>query len=183
LLKTLPPAKVTRAAVARHAGVDPNLIRYYFKDRDSLLLAVLEQVIEERSLAAARETQGSAADNLRAHIRAFFAFNATYPFFHRLLVEEIATLKSTRARQAFHKLNQVACGRYAELLKNGSKDKTLRKGDAALLHIAVIGMSEFYLGSRVLLEDVFGKGTTPSDYAERYGDMIADLVVDGLRQR
>jgi AcrR family transcriptional regulator len=36
---------VTRAALARHAGVDPNLIRYYFEDRDSLLLAVIEEIM------------------------------------------------------------------------------------------------------------------------------------------
>src|SRR5450432_3263821 len=33
MLTRIPPGDVTRAAVARHAGVDPALIRYYFKNR------------------------------------------------------------------------------------------------------------------------------------------------------
>ena len=36
LLRTTPPARITRAAIARFAGVDPGLIRYYFGDRDGL---------------------------------------------------------------------------------------------------------------------------------------------------
>src|SRR4051812_40195136 len=41
LMKTIKPASITRDAVARHAGVDPALIRYYFGDRAALFREVI----------------------------------------------------------------------------------------------------------------------------------------------
>ena len=183
LLEELPPSKVTRAAVARRAGVDPNLIRYYFKDRDSLILAVVDQIITEHGEASATEPAGNAGEQLRAHIRNFVQFNTDYPFFQRLVWEEIATWKSARARQLFHRLHQSSIGLYAGIFKEGARDKSLRHIDPALLHIALIGVSEFFANSRMLLDEAFGKATSPADLSKRFADMIAQLVVDGARTR
>lgn len=183
LLKELPAAKVTRAAVARRAKVDPNLIRYYFRNRDSLLKAVLDQIISERMQTLHRLEPGSPNERLQALIRSSFEWNATYPFFHRLLVDEVRTWKSARARQTLYKLNQSAIHAYAEVLKDGAKDHSLRRVDPALLHIAVIGMCEFFGSSRFLLEDAFGKNSRPDEFAARYSDLIVGLVAGALTTR
>jgi AcrR family transcriptional regulator len=185
LLEVLPPGKVTRAAVARHAKVDPNLIRYYFQDRDSLLLAVIDQIVAERRHPDIVEEQqrGPAPERLRKRVRGFLEFNATYPFFHRLMLDEVVHWKSARARQTVHGLNTGAIAEYADILKAGAKERSLRRVDPVLLHLAIIGMSEFFLNSRPLLEDALGKGATPADFAQRYADMIVELVTDGVRTR
>lgn len=184
LLEKLPPAQVTRAALARQAGVDPNLIRYYFKDRDSLLLSVVDEIIEEETRLAERfATTGTPAERLRAQIRAFVDFHQRHPYFHRLLIEEIATWKSQRARQSFHRLNQHAIGLYASIFKQGAKDKSLRQLDPVLVHVALIGMCEFFMSSKVVLEDAYGKGATPSACVKRYADTVAQLVLEGVLQR
>jgi len=183
LLKRLPPAKVTRAEVAREANVDPSLIRYYFSDRESLLLAVLHRVTSDRFYDTPRTNGGTAADRLRELVRGFLSFNASYPFVHRLLIEEFAPSSSSAAREAFHSLNQDAIAAYGEIVKEGVKDGSLRRVDPVLLHIAVIGLCEFFLGSRVLLEDALGKSVTPASLTKRYADFITGLVVDGVGGR
>src|SRR5512139_3953215 len=45
LIKEYPPARVTISLIAREAGVDPALVRYYFGDRANLLLAVAESML------------------------------------------------------------------------------------------------------------------------------------------
>src|SRR4051812_37632865 len=45
LVKEHPPARVTISLIAREAGVDPALVRYYFGDRSNLLLAVAESML------------------------------------------------------------------------------------------------------------------------------------------
>jgi AcrR family transcriptional regulator len=184
LLETLPPAKVTRAAVARQAGVDPNLIRYYFTDRDSLLLSVAEQVVEEQMAdESERVTTGTPTERLRSYVRWFVEFNTRHPYFHRLLNEEIALWKTARSRQLFQRLNQEAIGVFKAIVEDGVKDQSLAAVDPTFLHIALVGMTEFFLGSRVVLEDSFGKGTLPVDYAERYADTMVQMIVDGVRER
>src|SRR5262245_5780132 len=44
LMKTKPPAQITRLDIARVAGVDPGLIRYYFGDKSELIVAATLQV-------------------------------------------------------------------------------------------------------------------------------------------
>ena len=73
LLKSHPPSAVTRALVARHSNVDPSLIRYYFRDRDSLMVAAAESIVARfRSIVAAAyaRTDNSARDMLMARIGA-----------------------------------------------------------------------------------------------------------------
>ncbi|MET0339824.1 MAG: TetR/AcrR family transcriptional regulator [Polyangiales bacterium] len=183
LLEELPPAKVTRAAVARHAGVDPSLIRYYFKDRASLLLAVFEWVIAKHDGARASKPAASAADCLRDYVRGFFQFHAENPFFHRLLLEEIAVSELPSARKAFHRINHAALGQLGKVFAAGSKDGTLRGVDPVLMHIVVIGLCEFFFSSRVLLEDALGKNAAPEQLADRYADLITNMVLDGLARR
>jgi TetR/AcrR family transcriptional regulator len=184
LLEKLPPAQVTRAALARHAGVDPNLIRYYFKDRDSLLLAVVDEIVsEEAKLSARFSSGGSPVERLRAQIRHLVDFHQRHPYFHRLLIEEIATWKSQRARQLFHRLNQMTLKMYQTIFREGVRGKSLRQLDPVFVHIAVVGMCEFFMSSKVLLEDAFGKGAAPSDYAKRYADTVVQFLIDGARVR
>src|SRR5579863_9430081 len=47
MLMMMPPNKITRAEVARHMNVDPSLIRYYFRDRSTLLLAAVARLSAE----------------------------------------------------------------------------------------------------------------------------------------
>lgn len=180
LLAKLPPAQVTRAALARHAGVDPNLIRYYFKDRDSLLLSVIEEIMNEESERVA--AVGGPVERLRAQVRQLVDFHQRHPYFHRLLVEEIANLKSQRARQLMQRLNQMTVKLYGAIFREGAKDKSLRALDPVLVHIAVVGACEFFMSSKLLLEDAFGKGAAPADHAGRFADTVVQVLVDGARQ-
>src|SRR5262245_45071444 len=47
LLKEKPPTQITGLEIARAAGVDPALIRYYFKDRSTLFVAAAMQALSE----------------------------------------------------------------------------------------------------------------------------------------
>src|SRR6187549_2317650 len=45
LLEKLPPHQVPNVLIARKAGVDPKLVRYYFGNRTELVLAVIEYIL------------------------------------------------------------------------------------------------------------------------------------------
>src|SRR5687767_9464219 len=47
LMDEAPPHLATISSIARKAGVDPALVRYYFKNREQLLLAVIENILED----------------------------------------------------------------------------------------------------------------------------------------
>src|SRR6187549_2798373 len=53
LIEVLPPSRVTISLIAREAGVDPALVRYYFGDRSNLLFAVAESMLDDSRRSAA----------------------------------------------------------------------------------------------------------------------------------
>jgi AcrR family transcriptional regulator len=189
LLQRLPPAKVTRAEVARHAGVDPALIRYYFRDRESLLLAVGQQIVGEH-LQRVRTRDRHGARALARADPGLLHRQCRFAFFHRVLIEEIARAASKPARAAFYELDQFAIGRYAEILRDGEREhgprpptraESLRAVDPALLHIAVGGM----LSSswRRACCSRTHSASRPSPRVTPSAELIADLVIDGIQCR
>ena len=59
LMKVMPPGQITRLDIARAAGVDPALIRYYFGDKSKLIVAaVLDAGAELRDRQRANFAKG-----------------------------------------------------------------------------------------------------------------------------
>lgn len=183
LLQGLPPDKVTRAEVARYTGVDPSLIRYYFNDRASLLVAAAEKLMSEFAAnldIAVRESDNSPRSLLRARVGALFDLIVTHPHFHRLLVEEIAPSNASAAKQMMQEMTQRSVGGYEAILTAGAKDGSLRRVNAAQLLLAVIGMCEFFISGMPILKLATGGKLAEKEAARSYRDFVCDLLLNGL---
>src|SRR6187549_1217200 len=93
LIKDLPPARVTVSLIAREAGVDPALVRYYFGDRSNLLMAVAESMLADSSRSELDPLEPLAA--MEQIIRRTAHFTSSTKHIHRLMVDELAAAKST----------------------------------------------------------------------------------------
>jgi TetR/AcrR family transcriptional regulator len=184
LLTQLPPNRITRAQVARHMGVDPSLIRYYFRDRSMLLLAAVEKLTEEFSRILEQELQqaGTGPQNaLRARIAALLKFEVTYPFFHRLLIDEFLQLNSPAANRFLQQLTSNAVAGYGAILEAGRSAGIFRRADPAFLFLVVVGMCEFFVNGMPVLRLALGKNFDERGASSRYRDFICELVLEGLR--
>ena len=131
LVQSLPPGRVTLSRIAREAGVDPALIRYYFGDRTKLLLAVVEQLVADAPEEAAGNTDPPAV--IERRIRHTARFTRSTKHVHRLMVDELADSKSPQTRQLQGEMNRRAVQGYTELM-DSDRGKTLRKVDPLFLH-------------------------------------------------
>ena len=75
LLDKLPPHKATNSSIARSAGVDPALVRYYFGSREELLLAVIEDILATWKFTHPPPAEGPAA-KLAGFVRDMTGFRA-----------------------------------------------------------------------------------------------------------
>jgi AcrR family transcriptional regulator len=186
LLSQLPPNRITRAEVARRMGVDPSLIRYYFRDRSTLLLAAVERLtaefcrIRDRELAqAGNEPEGK----LRARIAALLQFEIAYPFFHRLLIDEFVHMKSPAVVRYLHELTTRSLDAYSAMLDSGFDARVFRRSDSTFLFLAVIGMCEFFVKATSILRIAAGKNVDQRSLSVRYRDFVCDLLLNGLKLR
>jgi TetR/AcrR family transcriptional regulator len=186
LLTQLPPNRNTRAEVARRMGVDPSLIRYYFRDRSMLLLAAMEKLTAEFSRMLEQELAQAAAGpegQLRARISALQKFEVSYPFFHRLLIDEFLNLNSPAAARFLQQLTSQALAGYGAILDAGSKQGLFRRTDSAFVFLAAIGMCEFFVNGMPILRLALGTGLDERGLSARYREFICDLLLEGLKVR
>lgn len=184
LLIKLPPAKVTRAEVARHAGVDPALIRYYFHNRESLLLAVLKHTLEDRiEEVSSLSFDMPVEDRLRHLVSSTFHFGLAHPFLYRLLMEEIAVGDSCQAREMFRSVSQRGVALYAAIVDDGVRQGVFRPVTPVLLHIALIGLSEFFVRASPMIELGTGGPADLEALADEYAQLIGDMFVNALSVR
>jgi TetR/AcrR family transcriptional regulator len=187
LLKTSPASVITPVAVARAIGVHPSLIRYYFKNRASLLVAVAERVTEQfarqMEAAASDDTDNSPRARLCARIGTLIDLNATYPFFHQLIVSEIAPSDDPAAKAMIAKFTNRGQGAYGNILRAGLADGSFRGMDPGLLYVVVIGMAEFFVAARRQLEIAQGGEIEEAELRAVYKAFVCDLVLNGVVAR
>jgi len=180
LLRTIPPARVTISRIAQEAGVDPALVRYYFGDRTRLLMAVADRVTSKATHTAPRTLPPEAA--LVEHIRKTLALVRTAPFMHRLIIEELTDSGTDVTRARTRDMNRDLVAFYDELLK-ADGGETLRSVDPLLLHLVILGASDFFVSADPLVTPLLEPGTDKEAFTARFNAFLVDLLLNGLKPR
>jgi TetR/AcrR family transcriptional regulator len=180
LLEKLPPHQVPTVLIARKAGVDPALVRYYFRNRDELLFAVIEHIIGNW---AAKHPLPDAppAEKLSAHIANMFDFSCRMRSMQRLMIDACEA-KSPAVRARVRELNAGALRAYGQFfpLEGNKAESSL---DPLFIYVAVIGMCEFFAAAQAMILPLAPKELDATELAQRYETFISKLVLDGLRSR
>jgi TetR/AcrR family transcriptional regulator len=181
LLEKLPPHEVPNVLIARKAGVDPALVRYYFPNREVLLFAVIEHILATWE-ATHPAPDAPPAEKLSAHVADMFDFSCRVRSMQRLMVEECAEAKSPAVRARVRELNSGAVRKYARFLHlEGPEGES--SPDPLFAHIAVIGLCEFFAAAQSMILPLAPKHLNAAELAHQYELFIRKLVLDGLRSR
>lgn len=181
LMKSMPPGQITRLDIARAAGVDPALIRYYFGDKSALLVAaVLQAGSELRERQARGYAEGtSARDKIRRRI--FILLETLYqdPSLHHLIIERIIHSKSKPARRLRDDLVYRTCDELAAVIEEGVAAGEFRRVDHRHLFLATVGACSFPMAERPLFAELMGGRTSEADL-HAYAEFVSDMILDGL---
>jgi AcrR family transcriptional regulator len=187
LLKTTQPANITRALLARETGVDPSLIRYYFRNRAALLAAAAMQITEyyaEMLEKASQRSDGSAVSRLRERVRTLINLLAEYPYFDRLITEEIMPSEEPEAREMFRAVTERGTLSYDAILSQGIEQGICDPGiDRTMLFTAVIGMADFYSRGLNVIREANGAGRPEKEIREQYTEFVCDMILNGIVKR
>jgi len=101
LLQTVAPAKLTAGQVAKAAGADRALIRYYFGSMPNLLAEVAAQLSRGlvTSLAEASNGNDGALARLSRRIHEFVRYELANPALHPLYAQQILSGKAPGAKK------------------------------------------------------------------------------------
>jgi TetR/AcrR family transcriptional regulator len=185
LLTERPPSDITRASLARHANVDPGLIRYYFSNRDSLMRTAAQSLTEKLQVRAKMVTPNldvSPEEQICARARALLEFKLDNPFYHRLMMEEMARSGSSESVELFDEVASSAIARYQSYIERGVNEGSLKDVNPTFLYMAIIGLCDFFVtASPSILKDL--DQNDRSKVNQQYADFVCDLLINGLRAR
>ncbi len=181
LLKQKAPSELSRVNIAAYCGVDPGLIRYYFGTTDGLLTEVATQIVEEMHahINKAIATGRSSEQRMRSRVRVSLDMHEQNPHLNELIIQKILGGTRAGARRARSEMIEGSIATLTALIDEGVKQGDFRKVDPRLLHIALVGMSEFFFTGRPVVQELFGR-PPDSDLIEEYGKFVADLILGGI---
>jgi hypothetical protein len=92
-------------------------------------------------------------------------------------------MRTPAARKVLQQLTERGLTAYSKILEAGAQRGQLRAVDPLFLFIAIIGMSQFFVGSGPIQQLVQPRDAGSSDLAEQFRQFMCDLLINGLRPR
>jgi TetR/AcrR family transcriptional regulator len=175
-------------AIARAAKVNKALLYYYFKDKEALYGAVLDQVFGGliASVGEVLSCDLPPREKILAYAGAHFDYVASHPMYPRIVQGEMMGAgrgRTNHLERIAKKYFQPLFRRLAEVLKTGQASGEFRPVDPLHFVPSMIAVIVFYFTSAPVMRVMTGKDPlTPERVAVRRRAVL-DLISAALFQR
>ena len=182
LLSRRSDLNVSFAEIAKHSGLNAALIKYYFKNKEGLLLALLERDARRHmeGLAHLIEMDLSAQQKLSLHISAIFNAYFSSPYLNRLIhfmVEHAEPALGARVTQIFVKPLHAA---YKSIIDQGVREGTFRRVDPGLLYFSLNGACDHIFVTRQAVEALTGHKKVNKKLMNAHREHVTDIFLCGI---
>jgi AcrR family transcriptional regulator len=160
-------------AIAREARVNKALLYYYFKDKETLYGAVLDDAFSGLKTAVFRVLDSDLAprEKIMAYVGAYFDFVASNQIYPRLMQREMMRARegaSPHIDKMIKAYIQPIFGRVSELMRKGIADGEFRPVNPVHFVPSMVALIVFYFSNAPMMQKIAGfNPLTPERIAER----------------
>lgn len=164
--------------IAREARVNKALLYYYFKDKETLYGAVLDDAFSglKNSVFQVLNSSLPPREKILAYAGAYFDFIAANQLYPRLMQREMMRAregKSLHVEKVIKAYIQPIFLRVSEVLREGMAEGHFRQINPAHLVQSIVAMIVFYFSSAPMMEKIVGfNPLTPERIAERRASVL-----------
>jgi TetR/AcrR family transcriptional regulator len=160
-------------AIAREANVNKALLYYYFKDKETLYGAVLDEAFSglRSTVFRALDSELPPREKILAYVGAYFDFIASNQIYPRLMQREMMHAKdgtSPHLDKLVKNYIQPIFLRVSEVLRKGIADGQFRPVNPVHFVPSMVAMIIFYFSGAPVMQKIVGfNPLTPERIAER----------------
>lgn len=160
-------------AIAREARVNKALIYYYFKDKETLYDAVLDQAFSglKASVFRVLDSDLPPREKIMSYVGAYFDFIASNQVYPRLMQREMMRARegaSPHLDKLVKNYFQPIFLRVSELLRKGTAEGAFRPVNPVHFVPSMVAMIVFYFSGAPVMQKIVGfNPLTPERIAER----------------
>ncbi len=165
-------------AIAREAGVNKALLYYYFRDKETLHGAVLDDAFSglKNAVFQVLDSDLPPRQKITAYAGAYFDFIASNQLYPRLMQREMMRAREGQSQQIDRLVKnyiQPIFLRVAELIKEGIAAREFRAVNPAHFVPSIVGIIVFYFSGAPMMQKIIGfNPLTPERIAERRAAVI-----------
>lgn len=183
LLLTTHPDQITQAMVAKQAGVDPRLVRYYFGNMENLLFDLAKSMMKEVEvrMSAASNVEGGVFEKIKSRINALLQWYIEVPMFWPLIIDRVYLSEDDEAANLRRSFNRSSYSRLEAIILKGIDEDLIRKEiDPRFLYLFLIGACEIFVTGKPISDILFSR-LEQETLEESYADFLTGIVLRGLR--
>jgi len=148
-------------AIAREAGVNKALLYYYFKDKETLYGAVLDDAFSGLKDMVFQVLDGDLPprEKMMAYAGAYFDFIASNQLYPRLMQREMMRAREGQSQHIDKMIKnyiQPIFGRVSELIRKGTADGEFRPVNPVHFVPSMVAMIVFYFSSAPMMQRIVG---------------------------
>lgn len=183
LLSERSSIEVSLMDIARKSGLNSALIKYYFGNKEGLLLAVLERDAEHAMVALREliELDLPADKKLKIHISGIINAYFKSPYLNQLIhhmVEKGEPDSSNRVNSIFiEPMLEV----YRSIIDQGVNEGIFRPAEPAFLYYSLVGAANHIFHASYSVPSTLGVKALNADVKQRYITHISEIYLNGLR--
>jgi TetR/AcrR family transcriptional regulator len=178
---------ISLSELAEHSGLNSALVKYYFGNKEGLMLALLKRdaAAAMAELEQLLEMEIPFEVKLKRHITAVIKTFHRSPYLNRLLHAMLDDRNSDTdsAKQIAEFFVKPFVKLQRQLLLQGEKSGAFRKIDPMYFYVSTLGACDLLFNARFTLRSVFRVPRITDKIRDEYIEHVSNIILRGILQQ